>query len=151
MFKTKEVTAADAALSFPLVSCRYPGLTLQRWTAFVCAQAKRGATARLTALVDSKGRIHALFSHQVVRAQGAGPALNVSHIATFRLAGNAIYRAFDHAIEQIAFDNGCREVAIVSWGGADPEDGPALTPEDVPPGRRLLSIEPAFEPHAHLH
>jgi hypothetical protein len=101
--------------------------------------------------VDAKGRFHAVFGCEITTATGAGAVLHVAHIATFRLAGNAIYRAFDGAVEQIARENGCREVTIVPWGGVDPEDGPTVAPEDVPPGRRVLSMEPAVEPHAHPH
>lgn len=151
MFNTKSLAVTDAAMSFPLVSCRYPGISLQRWSEFVAAQARRGAAARLAGLVDAKGRLHAIFGYEVEPSARGAPVLRVTHIATFRLAGNAIYRAFDHAIEQIARENACREVTVVSWGGVDPDDGPAITPEDVPAGRRVLSIEPAFEPHAHLH
>jgi hypothetical protein len=151
MFKTQELKTTDAAMSYALVSCRYPGLSLPRWTEFVRTPALRGACARLTGLVDAKGRIHALFGYEVERAADADPVLHITHIATFRLAGNAIYRAFDSAVEQIARDSGCREVTIVPWGGVDPDDGPVIAPEDIAPGRRVLSMEPAVEPHGHPH
>ena len=151
MFNAQQLNASDAALAYPLVSCRYPGLSLPRWTKFVRTSTRRRAGARLTGLVDAKGGYHALFRYDIEAGAGANPLLHVAHIATFRLAGNAIYRAFDHAVEQIARENGCREVTIVPWGGVDPDDGPAVAPEDIPAGRRMLSMEPAVEPQGNAH
>ena len=37
MFEARGVTAADAHLAYPLVSCRYPTLSLTLWTNYVRA------------------------------------------------------------------------------------------------------------------
>lgn len=147
MFTPQELNASDAALSWPLVSCRYPGLTLPRWAEFVRDQNRRGSCARLIGLIDTRGRIHAIFGYALERPR----ELQVTHIATFRLAGNAIYRAFDRTIERLARENDCREISIVPWTGIEPGDGPVILSEDVAVGRRILSMDGATESADVLH
>lgn len=144
MFRLHELTEADAAVSFPLVSCRYPGLSLSRWADFVGDPLRRSSCAHLAGLVDQRGRIHAIFGYGL-ESQGPSPRLRITHIATFRLAGNEIYRAFDKAVENIARESNCREISVTSWGGMEPGDGPMTAPEDVATGHRLLTMEGANE------
>lgn len=150
MFRFHELSQADAAVSFPLVSCRYPGLSLTRWADFVGDPLGRGNCARLVGLVDQRGRIHAIFGYKL-ETDAAAPRLQITHIATFRLAGNEIYRAFDKAVEEIARENGCREIAVQAWGGTQPGDGPPSVAEDVAVGHRLLSMEGMGQPHPVLN
>ncbi len=147
MFTPQELNASDAAVSWPLVSCRYPGLSLPRWSDFVRDRKRRGPCERLIGLIDTRGRIHAIFGYALERPS----ELHVTHIATFRLAGNAIYRAFDRTIERLARENDCREISIASWMGIEPGDGPVVASEDVATGRRILSIEGAMESIDVLH
>ncbi|MFO1116401.1 MAG: hypothetical protein U1E28_12000 [Beijerinckiaceae bacterium] len=146
MFRSHELSQADAAVSYPLVSCRYPGLSLTRWVEFVGDTVGRGNHAHLVGLVDQRGRIHAIFGYRL-ESDGAPRRLLITHIATFRLAGNEIYRAFDRAVEQIARENGCREIAVRAWGGTQPGDGPTTAAEDVASGHRLLTMEGAAPAH----
>ena len=151
MFKIRELKASDANRSYPLVSFRYPGISLERWAGFVTDPARRGACGTLICLVDSRDSVHAVFAYGLERSATNENLLHVEHIATFRLAGDAIYRAFDEAVEKIAHEWKCREICVVPWSGVDPQEGPPVAPEDVALGRRILSIAPASQERGPLN
>lgn len=151
MFTARILGRDDAPIAWPLAACRYPGLSLPRWTDFVCRADLRGPCETLVGLTDTRGRIHALFGYEIVAASDGARHLHITHIATFRLAGNAIYSSFDAAIERIAVQNGCVEIVVEGWRSIGEQDGPLQAPEDVAPGRRILSIAPATERPAELN
>ena len=145
IFTAKPLGIADAAVAYPLVACSYPQLSLQRWADYVERTATRQIPERLVAMVDGRGRHHAIFAYRVGVAQAAAGRLRVSHIATFQLAGNAIYRAFHDALDRLAHEHNCREVVINTWAFAD-ERAAAVRPS-IPAGiaNRVLSIGAASE------
>lgn len=143
MFTAKSLLAADARVAYPLVACRYPGLTLDQWTAFVRRSEKDSDADRLLALVDSRGRHHAVFGYRVVRAPDGAARLEVSRIALFQLAGTAIDRAFDSTLDTLARDHHCRDVAV---DPLPPIDDRAKAARHTEPHHAMLSIEPAAEP-----
>lgn len=145
MFTAKNLGIADAAVAYPLVACSYPHLSQQRWSEYVERSATGAIPERLVGMVDGRGRYHAIFAYRV-GAQAAAGRLRVSHIATFQLAGNAIFKAFHHALDTLARENNCREVVINPWALADERAAAPRPP--VPAGlvSRVLSIGPAAEP-----
>lgn len=118
MFVARGLTAAEAHLAYPLVSCRYPTLSLALWTNYVRTAECENAPETLICLVDQRDRRHAIFAYGVDRSQ-ARTLLRVTHIATFQLIGDAIHRALHQTLERIAAENGCREVVIEVWRGCD--------------------------------
>ncbi len=118
MFTARGLKAAEAHLAYPLVSCRYPTLSLGLWTNYVRAAERDDAAERLICLVDRRDRRHAIFAYGVDRSQHRG-MLRVAHIATFQLVGDAIHRALHQTLEDIARAHDCREVVIETWTGCD--------------------------------
>lgn len=118
MFTARGLTAADAHLAYPLVSCRYPALSLAFWTDYVRAAESGDAAERLICLIDQRDRRHAIFAYGVDRSQ-AQSRLRVAHIATFQLVGDLIHRALHETLEQLAAQHGCRELVIETWRGCD--------------------------------
>ncbi len=144
MFTLKPLQAPEARLAFPLVACRYPEVSLRRWTDFV-RRCERGGVDRLIGLVDGHGRHHALFGYRVTPAR----KLRVCHIATFQLAGDAIQRAFLATLDALARDHSCREVTIEPWAPDGRRSPVRALP--FPRGRRLLSFAPAVETRTPLN
>ncbi len=118
MFVARGLIAAEAHLAYPLVSCRYPALSLALWTNYVRKAEDENAPQRLICLVDQRERRHAIFAYGVDRSQ-ARARLRVAHIATFQLIGDAIHRALHQTLDQIAAEHGCREVVVEVWTGCD--------------------------------
>ena len=119
MFEARGVTGAEAHLAYPLVSCRYPSLSLALWTSYVRAAERRNAPERVMCLIDGRDRRHAIFAYGVDRSQPQRAILRVAHIATFQLIGDVIHRALHGTLETIAADNGCRETIVETWTGCD--------------------------------
>ncbi|HMN72143.1 MAG TPA: hypothetical protein PKA55_09790 [Rhodoblastus sp.] len=118
MFMARGLTAAEAHLAYPLVSCRYPTLSLALWTNYVRAAERADAAERLICLIDRRDRRHAIFAYGVDRSQPHA-RLRVAHIATFQLIGDLIHRALHQTLEQIAAEHGCREVVVETWRGCN--------------------------------
>lgn len=116
MFEARGVTAADAHLAYPLVSCRYPTLSLTLWTNYVRAAETGDVQERLICLVDRRDRRHAVFGYGVDRSQPP-PRLRIAHIATFQLIGDMIHRALHQTLEDLAAEHGCRETVVEPWTG----------------------------------
>lgn len=144
MFVARGLTAAEAHLAYPLVSCRYPMLPLASWTNYVRAAERDDAPERLVCLVDQRDRQHAIFAYGIDRIEPAA-RLRVAHIATFQLIGDAIHRALHRTLESLAFENNCREVFVETWAGCDDV---ATVPKTCAPGHagRLLTIDTTIEP-----
>ncbi|MCC2100929.1 MAG: hypothetical protein KDJ20_01850 [Hyphomicrobiales bacterium] len=119
MFMARGLTAAEAHLAYPLVSCRYPTLSLALWTNYVSTAERENAPQRLICLVDQRDRRHAILAYGVDRSQPGRTRLRIAHIATFQLIGDAIHRALHRTIEEIATMHDCREVYVEAWTGCD--------------------------------
>jgi len=119
MFTARGLTAAEAHLAYPLVSCRYPTLSLALWTSYVSSLERADAPERLMCLIDHRDRRHAIFAYGVDRSQADRRILRVAHIATFQLIGDAIHRALHGTLDTIAAEHGCRETIIEAWTGCD--------------------------------
>jgi hypothetical protein len=115
MFTATILENADAAVTYPLVACSYPHLPLQRWSNYVRGCASGEIEERLVGMLDARGRYHAIFGYRVDAAQDAAGPLRVSHIATFQLAGNAIFQAVHETLGRLAREHNCPEVIIRPW------------------------------------
>jgi len=118
MFVARGISESDAHLAFPLVSCRYPTLSLALWTNYVGAAERAEAGERLVCLIDRRDRRHAVFAYCVDRSQPS-TRLRVAHIATFQLIGDLIHRALHGTLERLAAEHDCREVVVEAWKGCD--------------------------------
>ena len=149
MFTARGLTAAEAHLAYPLVSCRYPTLSLALWTSYVSSLERADAPERLMCLIDHQNRRHAIFAYGVDRSQPR-TRLRVTHIATFQLIGDAIHRALHQTLERIAAENGCREVVIETWKGCD---NVATVPRSCLNGQagRVLTLDSTIAPTGALH
>lgn len=149
MFVARGLIAAEAHLAYPLVSCRYPALSLALWTNYVRRAEDENAPERLICLVDQRDRRHAIFAYGVDRSQ-ARARLRVAHIATFQLIGDAIHRALHSTLERIAVENDCRETLIEVWTGCD---NVATVPRSClrGPAGRVLTLDPTIAPTGPLN
>ena len=149
MFIARGVTTAEAHLAYPLVSCRYPTLSLALWTNYVRKAECENAPETLSCLVDQRDRRHAVFAYGVDRSQ-ARTRLRVTHIATFQLIGDAIHRALHSTLERIAEEHGCREVVIEMWKGCD---NVAIVPKPCLHGQagRVLTLDSTIAPTGALN
>ena len=119
MFTARGLIAAEAHLAYPLVSCRYPSLSLALWTNYVRDAEHESAREKLLCLIDRRDRRHAILAYGVDRSQPERARLRIAHIATFQLIGDAIHHALHRTIERLASDHACREVNVESWTGCD--------------------------------
>ncbi|MFV0279923.1 MAG: hypothetical protein ACK5JM_04070 [Rhodoblastus sp.] len=150
MFVARGLVAAEAHLAYPLVSCRYPTLSLALWQNYVRNAESEKAPEKLICLIDQRDRRHAVFAYGVDRSQPR-PLLRVSHIATFQLIGDVVQRALMRTFEIIATENGCREVAIETWAGCDAASIAAH--RKGAPGRsgKVLTLDTAISTPDTLH
>jgi hypothetical protein len=146
MFTAKILGIAEAAVTYPLVACSYPHVSLQGWTDYVARCARGDVAERVVGMVDARGRYHAVFAYRVGPAKAAFPPLQVSQIATFRLAGNAIQRAVQDTQDRLARENNCRDVIVSPWALSDP--GGSI-PANLAGG--VLSMAPASDPARRLN
>jgi hypothetical protein len=144
MFRAERLKACHAHVAFPLVACNYPALSLQLWTDFVRKAEANQCGDRLMGLIDARGLHHAIFGYRVVEGDPE-TSLNVTHIATFQLAGDAVSRAFYEALEGLARDNGCRKVVIDPWVSQEMGVDAARAPKSTTLRKHILCISP---PHA---
>ena len=144
MFTARGLTAAEAHLAYPLVSCRYPSLSLAFWTSYVRSAEGPDAAERLICLIDRRDRRHAIFAYGVDRSQAERAILRVAHIATFQLIGDAIHRALHETLEKLAAELGCRETMIETWTGFKDV---ASVPRSCLPGHasRVLTLDSTIE------
>ena len=150
MFVARGLTAAEAHLAYPLVSCRYPTLSLALWTDYVRRAEAGEMPETLICLIDQRDRRHAIFAYGVDRSQACA-RLRVAHIATFQLIGDAIHRALHRTLEDIAGENGCREVMIETWSGCDVNV--AIVPRSFiqSAAGRVLTLDTTIAPTDALH
>ncbi|MDE2361572.1 MAG: hypothetical protein KGM42_02755 [Hyphomicrobiales bacterium] len=145
LFSLHELNASDAGVAYPLVACRFPDLSLARWAEFVNSPQRRANCGRLISLLDSRGHIHALFCYALGSPPAHAGRLHITHIASFRLAGDEIGRAIHEAIGTIARQNDCYEVVMSTWEGESAGRKPAQY-SGASPAPTMLSILTA--PHA---
>lgn len=113
IFTARPLRLGEHTLVFPLVSFRYPHLSLDYWEEFVTGMARvHGGDDHLMAIVDSRGHFHAVFAYWVEPSLNGVGRLRIVHIASASLVGDATNRAFHAAIDKIARENGCTEVVI---------------------------------------
>ena len=146
MFTARALQAADAHLAYPLVACRYPAVTLQRWTNYVRRTENGEVGEHLVCMVDARERRHAVFGYNVATLSPAARRLHVAHIATFRLIGDAIHRALHETLDRLASEHKCREVILEPWrplGGA-PDRAPLS--QSAPSAARVLTIDFGLAP-----
>lgn len=149
MFVARGLIAAEAHLAYPLVSCRYPTLSLALWTNYVRRAEAGDAPESLVCLVDRRDRRHAVFGYGVDRSQPR-TRLRVAHIATFQLIGDAIHRALHETLEGLATEHDCREVVIEIWKGCDDV---AIVPKSCLHGQagRVLTLDSMISPTGALN
>lgn len=119
IFTARPLRAHERKLVFPLVSFRYPAITVKHWTDFTARveRAYSGAD-HLMAIVDSRGHFHAIFAYCVEPCLIGAARLRVVHIASASLVGEAINRAFHAALEKLAREHDCGDILIEVEGGA---------------------------------
>ena len=86
MFTARGLIAAEAHLAYPLVSCRYPSLSLALWTNYVRDAEHESAREKLLCLIDRRDRRHAILAYGVDRSQPERARLRIAQVNGFQLS-----------------------------------------------------------------
>lgn len=151
MFTARALRSSEAHMAFPLVSCRYPAITLEKWTSYVRQAESAEGADRLVCLVDRRDRHHAIFSYGVSDAPKAIKRMRVAHIATFQLIGDAIHLALHDALDRLAQTHGCREVIVEPWTPLGASGAPLVRSFAPARAGRVLTLDGALSATGGLH
>ncbi len=146
VLSARRLDAQAAIAAFPLVSLRYPELTLTRWRLFVRRSVRRSDGRHgLIGIVDARGTVLAVLSYRFALDVTAKPLLRVSDIVTGRLPGAPLRRLAMQAAVDLAreFESATIEMDVAGDTVA-PHDRSALddggfTASSVAFTRRLSS------------
>ncbi|GJD58338.1 hypothetical protein [Methylobacterium dankookense] len=112
-YSASRIGADDADLAFPLLSLRYPDLSLQDWRKTVRRLTRMPREhGGLVMVRDLRGRVFAVFAYRSGGTLDGGDVLRVSDVLMGRLPGDLLPSAVVAAATQLAGELGHPRVAI---------------------------------------
>ena len=135
-YSASRIGADDADLAFPLLSLRYPDLSLQGWRKTVRRLTRMPREhGGLVMVRDLRGRVFAVFAYRSGGTLDGRNVLRVSDVLMGRLPGDLLPSAVVAAATQLAGDRGPPPVAIeyadartagACWSGRRPRSAEAV-------------------------
>ncbi len=115
--------ASDRApQAYPLVNTLRPGLTLDRWLAYVDAMSGGGTDAGILAAVDTQGYLHGLFAYRIEPDLADGRVLAIENFIAADVCGrDDAGRDLIEVINRLADDKHCGAIRV-----SVAQDSPAM-------------------------